>query len=47
MIMSNKESSLPLLENKLTAGNTTIYVCVNKDCHPPTNEIAESLTLVE
>ena len=45
--MSNKESSLPLLENKLTAGNTTIYVCVNKVCQLPTYEVAESLILIE
>ena len=45
--MSNKKSSLPLLENKLTSGNTTIYVCVNKVCQLPTIEVAEALTLLE
>ena len=45
--MSNKESSLTLLEDKLTAGNTTIYACVNKVCQLPTNEVAEALTLLE
>lgn len=47
LIGSNTESSLSLLENKFTAGSTTIYVCVNKSCQLPTTEVAEALNLVE
>jgi len=45
--MSNKKSSLPLLENKLTADNTTINACINKVCQLPTNKVAVALILVE
>lgn len=37
------EGTLPLLENKLQKGSTTIYVCRNKACKLPTNEVKEAL----
>ena len=47
LIGSNSESSLSLLENKFIASRTTIYVCVNKACQLPTNEVVEALNLVK
>ena len=37
------ESSLPLLENKLIAGKTMIYVCKNKSCKLPVDAVDEAL----
>lgn len=36
---STLESKLPLLENRYIEGNTLIYVCVNKTCQLPTEDI--------
>lgn len=47
LIGSNSESSLSLLKNKFIASRTTIYVCVNKACQLPTNEVVEALNLVK
>jgi hypothetical protein len=41
-IGSNKESKLPLLQNKFVVGETMIYVCVDKTCKLPVNEVAEA-----
>ena len=40
---SNKDSDLPLLENKYVKGKTMIYVCVNRACNLPVTEAAEAL----
>jgi len=37
------EGSLPLLENKLVEGQTTIYVCQDKVCKRPVTEVSEAL----
>ena len=37
------EGTLPLLENKLQKGSTTIYVCRNKACKLPTTDVGEAL----
>jgi uncharacterized protein len=37
------ESSLALLENKLVAGQTTIYVCRDKSCELPVVEVEKAL----
>lgn len=37
------EGSLPLLENKLVAGQTTIYVCQDKACKRPVTEVNKAL----
>jgi len=42
-IGSNKESKLPLLQNKFVAGETMIYVCVNKSCQLPVSEVGEAV----
>ncbi|MEM9687392.1 MAG: thioredoxin domain-containing protein, partial [Bacteroidota bacterium] len=39
--------TLPLLENKLVPGQTTIYVCRNKTCKYPVTEVAEALKQLE
>ena len=41
------DMSLPLLENKLSPGQTLIYVCQNKVCKMPTADIAKALSLME
>jgi len=37
------EGNLPLLENKSIEGKTMIYVCENKTCQRPVEEVAEGL----
>jgi len=37
------ESTLPLLENKMVDGQTTIYVCVNKTCKLPVTDAKAAL----
>jgi uncharacterized protein YyaL (SSP411 family) len=37
------EGNLPLLKNKLTPGQTTIYVCRDKSCLPPVTKTEEAL----
>ena len=39
----DEEGSLPLLENKLIDKKTTIYVCENKTCQLPVEEVASAL----
>lgn len=43
MIGSIKESKLPLLEMKLVNGTTMIYVCYNKSCQKPVEQVNEAL----
>jgi len=43
LLGSQKESSLPLLENKLVNGKTLIYVCINKACKLPVENVPEAL----
>ena len=40
---SLKESNLPLLEMKYVNGKTMIYVCYNKACQKPTENVEEAL----
>ena len=37
------EGTLELLENKLVAGQTTIYVCRNKVCKLPATDISNAI----
>lgn len=39
----SNEGSLPLLENKLVPGQTTIYVCRDKVCKRPVTEVDKAL----
>ncbi|HEV8081854.1 MAG TPA: thioredoxin domain-containing protein [Chitinophagaceae bacterium] len=40
----NSEGSLPLLQDKLIEGKTMIYVCENKTCQRPVEEVEAALT---
>ncbi len=42
-----QENELPLLQNKFVAGKTMIYVCENKVCKLPVEEVEEALKLME
>ena len=42
-----EEGTLPLLEDKLVEGETTIYVCQNKVCKLPVTEIKDALRLID
>ncbi len=41
------EGNLPLLEHKLSEGETLIYVCQNKACKRPTDTVKEAMALME
>ena len=41
------EGSLPLLKDKLSPGQTMIYVCQNKICKLPTEDTQKALSLME
>lgn len=43
LLGSSGESQLPLLKNKFKPGETTIYVCKDKICQQPVNEVADAL----
>lgn len=43
----SKEGSLPLLENKLVEGQTTIYVCQDKTCRQPVTEFSKAMEQLE
>ena len=42
-----KESDLPLLKYKYVDGETMIYVCQNKTCKLPVNDVKAALALME
>lgn len=42
-----KESDLPLLESRLVKGKTFIYVCENRVCQLPVEEVSEALNLIK
>jgi hypothetical protein len=41
------EGALPLLENKLMKGKTMIYVCENKTCQRPVEEVEEAFNQIK
>jgi len=44
MLVSGKtENDLPLLENRLVEGETRIYVCVDKACQMPVDEVVDAI----
>lgn len=43
----DKEGDLPLLESKLVEGKTMIYVCENKTCQRPVEEVTEALKQIK
>lgn len=47
IFLGGKVENLPLLEFKLIEGDTTIYVCSNKVCQQPENELSEALKQIK
>ena len=47
IIGSKSENNLPLLKNRYVEGKTLIYVCVNKACKMPTEDLDEALSLIK
>lgn len=43
LFMGGTKENLPLLENKLSEGRTIIYVCRNKVCKLPVEDVAQAL----
>ena len=43
---STKESKLPLLENRYSKGQTRIFVCENKVCQMPVEEVKKAFELM-
>ena len=43
----DKEGDLPLLESKLMKGKTMIYVCENKTCQRPVEDVMEALKQIK
>ena len=46
LLGDTKESELPLLKSKYMDGETMIYVCQNKVCKLPVNNVADALKLI-
>ena len=43
IFMGGDKENLPLLENKLVKGKTFIYVCQNKTCKLPVENVAQAI----
>ncbi|MGH2565089.1 MAG: hypothetical protein ACRDE5_11280 [Ginsengibacter sp.] len=43
----NNEGTISLLQNKLVEGKTMIYVCENKTCQRPVEEVSEALKQIK
>ena len=46
VIGSSTSNDLPLLQNRFINGKTLIYVCVNKACKMPTENLDESINMI-
>jgi len=46
LLAGGNEGEIPLLENRHTAGKSTIYVCQNNVCMKPAKSFTEALTLI-
>ena len=46
IIGSSTSNDLPLLQNRFINGKTLIYVCVNKACKMPTENLDESINMI-
>ena len=46
IIGSTTANDLPLLKNRFVDGKTLIYVCVNKACKMPTENLGESIKMI-
>jgi hypothetical protein len=47
IIGSASENNLPLLQNRYVDGKTLIYVCVNKACKLPVEEVEKAVTFIK
>jgi len=47
LLGGQKEGNLELLKDKLQEGSTMIYVCQNKSCKLPTEEVTKALSLMQ
>ena len=47
IIGSKSKNNLPLLKNRYVEGKTLIYVCVNKACKMPTENLEEAISLIK
>lgn len=47
LFMGGNEENLPLLEHKLSAGKTMIYVCRNKTCKMPVTDVGQALKQIQ
>lgn len=47
MFMGGTEENLPLLENKVVEGETTIFVCQQKSCKIPVTEVEKALLMID
>ena len=47
IIGSDTENNLPLLQNRFVEGKTLIYVCVNKACKLPVEEVEKAVTFIK
>lgn len=45
-VIGEKESSIPLLENRFVKGETKIYVCENSVCQLPQNEVTKAEKMI-
>jgi uncharacterized protein YyaL (SSP411 family) len=45
--LSNKPSELEIFKNRFENDKTTIFICKNKSCLLPTEDINEALKLIE
>jgi len=46
IVGSSAENNLPLLKNRYVKGKTLIYVCVNKACKMPTENLEKSISMI-
>ena len=44
---SQKDEYLPLMESRYVEGQTRIYVCKNKTCNLPVNEVEEAISQIK
>jgi uncharacterized protein YyaL (SSP411 family) len=44
---SSKTSNFPLLENRFQPGKTLIYICKDKSCQLPTDEVSAAIRILE
>ena len=46
IVGSKSKNNLPLLRNRFVEGKTLIYVCVNKTCTLPVQDVKKAIELI-